>query len=112
MAKPRKATATPTQTTKENIKMALVLDPARITELQAGSKQRGLYTDELNAFIARENRGEEVDLTDGALAGKKPQSVKTGFENARKKLSDELKPTIQVILNEDHVYLINKAVEA
>jgi hypothetical protein len=71
-----------------------------------------VYKAELEAFIARGERGEQVDLDNGPLAGKKPQSVKTGFENARKGLAEDVKATIQVILNEDNVYLINKAVEA
>lgn len=92
--------------------MATALDNDVIAQLLASSKTRGQYEDELKAFIARGNRGELVNLTDGVLQGKKPQSVKTGFENARKKLDDETKATVQVILNEDNVYLINKAVEA
>jgi hypothetical protein len=111
MARSRKTPETPTQT-KENTNMANALDNDVIAALLASSKQRGVYKEELDAFIARENRGEKVDLDTGSLAGKKPQSVKTGFENARKNLSEEVKPTIQVILNEDQVYLINKAVEA
>jgi len=92
--------------------MALTLDNEKIAALLSGAKQRGVYKEELDAFIARGERGEQVDLENGSLAGKKPQSVKTGFENARKNLSEEVKPTIQVILNEEAVYLINKAVEA
>ena len=92
--------------------MALALDNDKINELLAGSKQRGVYKEELDAFIARAVRGEQVDLDNGTLAGKKPQSVKTGFENARKNLGEEVKPNIQVILNEEQVYLINKSVEA
>lgn len=88
------------------------LSPEEIAGLLSSAKVRGQYDDELKAFIARGNRGEEVSLTEGALAGKKPQSVKTGFDNARKKLDDETKVNIQVILNDEKVYLINKGIEA
>ena len=92
--------------------MANALSPEQITALLSGAKVRGQYDDELKAFIARGNRGEQVDLEAGSLAGKKPQSVKMGFENAKKKLDDELKVTIQIVLHEEQVFLINKAVEA
>lgn len=112
MAKARKTNPDTQNTHKENTNMATALDNDVIASLLAGSKQRGVYKEEGEAFIARGNRGEAVDLTNGTLAGKKPQSVKTGFENWRKTLAEEVKPNIQVILNEENVYLINKSVEA
>lgn len=112
MARKNTATTTTTHTNKETTVMATALDNDVIAGLLAGSKQRGVYKEELDAFLARGNRGEQIDLANGTLAGKKPQSVKTGFENARKNLAEEVKPNIQVILNEENVYLINKSVEA
>lgn len=85
-----------------------VLSDERINELLSMSKQRGLYEAELNTFIASGARGVEVPLDSGTFSGKKAQSVKTGLDNARKKLEDEdVKNGIKVIKQEEHVFLLN-----
>lgn len=90
--------------------MANVLSEDRINELLSMSKQRGLYEAEINSFVASGSRGVEVPLDSGTFAGKKAQSVKTGLDNARKKLDDvEVKNAIRVIKEEDHVFLLNTA---
>lgn len=104
-----KAIANKVASTKENI-MAEELSDTFIADLLAGSRQRGVYEAELKSFIESGLRGIKVSLTDGVFAGKKPGSVKTGFENARKKL--ENKDTIRVVLHEEQVYVVNTAVAA
>lgn len=96
--------------TKKESKMAEELSDAFIADLLAGSRQRGVYDAELKAFVESGTRGIKVSLTEGAFAGKKAGSVKTGFENARKKL--ENKDSIRVVLHEDQVYVLNTAVAA
>lgn len=92
--------------------MANVLSADKVAELLASSKQRGVYEDELKSILAHGNRGEQVDLESGTLAGKKPQSVKTGLENAKKKLDEDVRANVRIILSEDQVFVINTAVEA
>lgn len=94
---------------KEN-QMANVLSDDFVAELLAGSRQRGVYSAELNTILESGARGVEVSLTDGPFAGKKATSVKTGLENARKKL--ENKDEIRVIVHDEKVYVINTAVPA
>lgn len=92
--------------------MGTVLTNDQIAELLASSKQRGVYEDVLKATLATGNRGEMVDLENGPLAGKKPQSVKTGLENAKRKLPEDQQAAVRIILSEENVFVINTAVEA
>ena len=80
-----------------------------INGLLASSKQRGQYDTELKAILESGAKGVEVDLTNGTFAGKKAQSVKTGLDNARKKLSEEQQAQVRVIMQEDRVFVINQA---
>ena len=87
-----------------------VLSDDRINELLSLSKQRGLYEAEIKAFVESGVRGVEVPLDSGQFAGKKAQSVKTGLDNARKKLEDaDVKNGIKVIKQEEQVFLLNTA---
>lgn len=55
-----------------------------ISSLLAGSRTRGDYDSVLNEFLSEDApAGIEVDLTGGALAGKDPKNVVTGFNNAK-----------------------------
>jgi hypothetical protein len=101
------------RTTKEKV-MAMadvnVLSDERINELLSLSKQRGLYEAELKAFIESGVRGIEVPLDTGTFAGKKAGSVKTGLDNARKKIEDvDVRNGLKVIKQEEQVFLLNTA---
>lgn len=106
------------------------LDITAIQELLAGSRARGDYDTVLADFLKSNEMGIEVDLTEGALAGKNTEkgakNVVTGFKNAQKRMNDDGTPrhvgghNVQVVLrkvaNENgegqdgyHVFLINKA---
>ena len=80
-----------------------------INQLLASSKQRGQYDAELKQVLDSGLKGVQIDLTNGTFAGKKAQSVKTGLDNARKKLAEDVQPTVRVIMQDDQVYVINSA---
>lgn len=95
--------------------MATALDQTAISALLASSSTRGQYNTELEAYLNSGEAGVQISLTDGTFAGKKPQSVKTGFENAKKRVTekgtDEQKATVanvRVILHEGNVFLIRQ----
>ena len=93
---------------KEKITMASTeLNDELIQNLLSSSKQRGQYDAELKAILDSGAKGVQIDLENGTFAGKKAQSVKTGFENAKKKLADDVKDTVRVIMQEDNVFVIN-----
>lgn len=108
------ATATQTNSnTKERNKMATVeLTDDAIAELLAGSKQRGEYTRELSEFAESGVKAVQVSLSEGTFAGKKIGSVKTGFENARKKLTKAEDGTgvgpndVRVIAKDGNLFLV------
>ena len=79
------------------------LTDARIVELMAGSRQRGIYREALGTFVESENKGEQVDLESGPFAGKSISSVYQSMAGNAK----EHYPTVRVIKNEDGVFLIN-----
>jgi len=109
MARQRKATTTQTET-KERVTMASTeLSADLINQLLSSSKQRGQYDAELKAIIENGAKGVQVDLENGVFAGKKAQSVKTGLDNARKKLAEDVRDTIRVIMQDDQVFVINTA---
>ncbi len=109
MARKRSDNATHTDT-KERITMASTeLSADLIQNLLSSSKQRGLYDAELKAIVDSGAKGVQIDLENGTFAGKKPQSVKTGLENAKKKLDESVRDTIRVIMQEDNVFVINTA---
>lgn len=95
--------------------MAQALDMSQINAVLANSTQRGEYDREFDTFLSSGEAGVMVALDSGSFSGRKAQSVKTGFENARKRVAekgtDEAKATaanVRVILNEDKVYLIRQ----
>lgn len=98
-----------TQTHTGGNKVATAIDDTEIAALLAGSKQRGAYDTELKNFIEGGEKGVLISLADGTFAGKKSGSVKTGFENARKRdgAPDEA-AQVRVIVNEDKVYLVRQ----
>lgn len=114
MARGRRATPsntgeTVTQTHTGGSKVATAIDDSMIAALLAGSKQRGAYDTELKAFIESGEKGAMISLSEGTFAGKKSGSVKTGFENARKREgAPEEAKQVRVIVNEDNVYLVRQ----
>lgn len=86
------------------------LTAEQIQELLATSKQRGEYDRFLAEFRESNEPGVGVPLDSGVFNGKKAQSVKTGLDNARKRLDEADQGNIRVILHDDAVYLINTAV--
>jgi len=107
----RSAANTETQTqTKERITMASTeLTDDLINSLLASSKQRGQYDTELKAILESKAKGVQIDLENGTFAGKKAQSVKTGLDNARKKLDEETQAHVRVIMQDEKVFVINQA---
>lgn len=79
-----------------------------INSLLASSKQRGQYDTELKAILESGAKGVQIDLENGTFAGKKAQSVKTGLDNARKKLDEEAQATVRVIMQDEKVFVIHQ----
>jgi hypothetical protein len=80
-----------------------------INKLLSSSKQRGQYDAELKAIMESGAKGVQIDLENGTFAGKKAQSVKTGLDNARKKLAEDVRDTVRVIMQDENVFVINTA---
>jgi len=82
-----------------------------LAEILAGARGRGDYKVVLDAFIKSGYRLVEVPLTEGAFAEKKPQTVKTGFENAKSgKEPPEGAAEVKVVKKDDRIYLVNQAI--
>lgn len=97
-------------TTKERITMASTeLTDDLINSLLASSKQRGQYDAELKAILETGAKGVQIDLENGTFAGKKAQSVKTGLDNARKKLPEDQRDKVRVIMQDENVFVINQS---
>lgn len=79
-----------------------------INQLLASSKQRGQYDSELKAILDSDAKGVQIDLENGTFAGKKAQSVKTGLDNARKKLAEDVQATVRVIMQDEKVFVIKQ----
>lgn len=79
-----------------------------INALLASSKQRGQYDSELKAILDSGAKGVQIDLENGTFAGKKAQSVKTGLDNARKKLPEDVQATVRVIMQDEKVFVIHQ----
>lgn len=88
--------------------MASAIDIAKVQELLASSRTRGVYGVRLKEdLLDTDEVGVEYSLKDGLFAGKKATSVKTGFETARKKLPESDQPNIKVFAEEDKVYVVH-----
>ena len=98
--------------------MADILNDDFVNDLLAGAGAKGQYGIEFNAFVNSGVRGVKVDLETGTFAGKKPTSVRSSFEIARKKYGEKseenkaVADAIRVIAKDEQVYLINTAVSA
>jgi hypothetical protein len=103
---PDRQGSTQTKERKGNMSVE-ALNADAIAALLASSRTRGTYDAELKSFIESGEAGVKVSLESGTFAGKKAQSVKTGFESARKREgAPEESEHVRVILQEDAVYLI------
>lgn len=118
MARPR-TKSTESTTTKENegnmsdSMFTPIEDTDLLADILAGARGRGDYKTVLKAFIESEHRLVEVPLTAGLFEGKKAQTVKTGFENAKNaKEPVEGSDKVKVVKKGDQIYLVNQAVAA
>ena len=86
------------------------ISPEDLQALLSKSRSKGQYDDELAKFWDSGEAGVQVDLTQGAFQGKKPQTIKTGFENASKRESapEGAAKSLQVIVSDENVYLIRR----
>jgi hypothetical protein len=117
MAAPKKSKSNTTEVQKESNTMSDMFTPIEDTDLLAdilaGARGRGDYKTVLKAFIESEHRLVEVPLTGGLFEGKKAQTVKTGFENAKNaKEPVEGSDKVKVVKKGDQIYLVNQAVAA
>lgn len=113
MARSRKSNTTDTNTGGKKV---AALTQEQIQALLANQRSRGDYDAVLSAFLEGGEAGEQVDLESGVLAGKDAKKVKTGLDNARKRINQSTgKPVfeqghaVKVIVAEDQVFLINTA---
>jgi anthranilate phosphoribosyltransferase len=95
------------------------LDDAGLADALSGARTRGIYAENILSFLNSGRRGVEVNLSDGIHAGKKPQSIKTGYETARENIAegkvqdapadavDAAKQT-KVIMKNDRVFLVRQ----
>lgn len=85
------------------------LDAEAIAGILAGSRQRGEYDRQIVNFVNAGLAAAEVNLTEGPFSGKKPNSVKTGFESAIKRDgAPEQAKSVRVIVQADKVYLVRQ----
>ena len=107
-----------TDTQKENTVMSDMLftpieDDALLADILSGARGRGDYKTVLKAFIDHGARLVEVPLTQGLFEGKKAQTVKTGFENAKNaKEPVEGSDKVKVVKKGEQIYLVNQAASA
>jgi len=92
-----------------------------LASILAGARGRGEYKTVLKAFIEAGIRLAQIPLDTGLFEGKKAQTVKTGFENAKNAKepvagSDKVKVVKRTTGEGDNkveaVYLVNQAVSA
>lgn len=84
------------------------LTPEQIAALLGKTRQKGVYTDYLNSFIASGEGGIDVNEQYVDLRDKKPSTLKQGFENAKdKKEAHEDANLVKVVSDGTHVFLIN-----
>jgi hypothetical protein len=121
MARKRKTTKTEapndgdsvtTATTTKERKMA-GLNADQIKALLGKTRQKGLYVQRLNEFLASGEAGISVKETWVEFADKKDTTLKQGFDNAKEnKEASEGSENVKVIANEGDVFLINLAAAA
>jgi hypothetical protein len=86
-------------------------DTEELNAILAGARGRGDYKTVLGAFIDAGIRLAQVPLDNGLFEGKKAQTVKTGFENAKtSKEPPQGADQVKVVKKDDKIYLVNQAV--
>ena len=122
MARPRKtsntavaqeATETPvTVVSHDNTRrMKMPLSPDEVRAIYAKRRTKGLYDSLLVEFLESGDNGVSVKEQWAELADKKAQTLKQGFENSKdRKGAPEGSDQIDVIVDGENVYLINKVV--
>ncbi len=115
MARSRRKPSNDNDTTTGGNRMA-ALTQEQIQALLANQRSRGDYDAVLSDFLDSGEAGIQVDLESGVLAGKDAKKVKTGLDNARKRINQatgkpvfEAGHAVKVIVAEDNVFLINTA---
>ena len=116
MPRARKSQATaevPTQSEQTNQKgtFKMALTPEQIAKIYAERRTKGLYIEKLTQFMESEEVGISVKEEWGTQFGeKKATTLKQGFENAKdSKQAPEGSENIDVIVDGENVYLINKS---
>ena len=122
MARPRKtATTTETQVEVETVaantvnteqrRMKMPLSPDEVRAIYAKRRTKGLYDSLLVEFLESGDNGVSVKEQWSELADKKAQTLKQGFENSKdRKGAPEGSDAVDVIVDGENVYLINKTV--
>jgi hypothetical protein len=78
-----------------------------LSDVLSGSRQRGQYDSALIEFLNMNVRGVQVPLDSGSFEGKKANSVKTGFESARKRDgAPDTASHVRVVNKNDNIFLI------
>jgi hypothetical protein len=92
-------------------KTIMALSPEQIRAVYAKRRTKGLYTDLIAEFLAMEEGGVSVkEQWNAQLGEKKVTSLKQGFDNVKKsKGAPDGAELVDVIVDGDDVYLINKA---
>lgn len=122
MARPRKtATTTEAQAEVETVaantvnteqrRMKMPLSPDEVRAIYAKRRTKGLYDSLLVEFLESGDNGVSVKEQWSELADKKAQTLKQGFENSKdRKGAPEGSDAVDVIVDGENVYLINKTV--
>lgn len=84
-----------------------------IAQLLAKTRQKGLYIQKMNEFLASGELGVSAKSTWVELADKKDTTLKQGFDNAKgsKEVADGAE-NVRVISQEGDVYLVNLTLAA
>ena len=124
MARPRKTATTvvPPQESEVTVveqnnntntdrRMKMPLSPDEVRAIYAKRRTKGLYDTLIVAFLESGDNGVSVKEEWSELADKKAQTLKQGFENSKdRKGAPEGSDQIDVIVDGENVYLINKVV--
>jgi hypothetical protein len=92
-------------------RMKMPLSPEDVRAIYAKRRTKGLYDTLLVEFIESGDNGVSVKEQWAELADKKAQTLKQGFENSKdRKGAPEGSDQVDVIVDGENVYLINKVV--
>jgi hypothetical protein len=108
VAEVAQATSVGTDNTR---RMKMPLSPEDVRAIYAKRRTKGLYDTLLTQFIESGDNGVSVKEQWPELNDKKAQSLKQGFENSKsRKGAPEGSDQVDVIVDGEDVYLINKVV--